>query len=303
MYTNFDNINRDLLKKIENHIQKSGFPFEWKVRDELLKANNLLNSKLQIEHQSNEVYFKGHYVDQQEQKLREYDASWYYYKTFNTNNSNNQSFGVHWHYYFECKQSEKYSWIFFTEPPKNYFDIEFSLNFKTSTIISENVFNSFNENNSIYHYGILPRLGYTYTTYPKGSDLIRNSIYQVIKPCITEFLDYLYDLVEEAKQEFFTDIFLFFPVVVFSGLMFEYIYNSQGGELKPTKHVVLVFKEAFKKGSVGNTYIIDFVRADYLRRFLEIQVNEIIKLIKMLSSIDCDINGIPISHLNYILKS
>ena len=178
-----------------------------------------------------------------------------------------------------------------------------SLNLTTYSVLGERLLTSIHPNNIIYHYGVLPRIAYSFLTFPDRSDLIRTSIYEAIKPGIAEFLDYLYDLVEDAKKEYFTGMFLFFPVVVFSGLMFEYTYNDQGGIIKPTNHVVFVFKEAFKKASSGNTYLIDFVRADYLQKFLQNQVNEILQLINFLNNNKFKVKAIPISYLKALLQA
>ena len=297
MKKKWDNVSFELINKIEKHILKSGFPFEWSVRDEVIRANKILIEKMDNDDPPNEVYFKNYYIDFQEKKLRENDIAWNYFYSFYSINKKNEKYGIHWNYYFECKQSEKYNLIFFSEPISSMFEISHSINLSTLSILPDEILKANNNKLAQYQYNHLSNICYSYTMFPEGNDLIRSAIYQAFSPGLAEYYEHITFLKEEKISEVLSDSFLIFPVVVFSGNMFECVYSKNKIEIAPTKHIMLSVTDSIKPGKFGKNFIVDFVRADYLRTFLNLKVDEIINIIDSLKNKKFEITGKQISWL------
>ena len=76
------------------------------------------------------------------------------------------------------------------------------------------------------------------------------------------------------KEKIDNDIYLWLPVIVYSGNMFEYKYSGKGGELLPTKHVMLETYLTLGNNNFPSTYLVDVVRADYLSEYLDQQYSD-----------------------------
>ncbi len=258
----FDNPSTDLQQKVANHIQKSGFPFEWEVRDCLQRSIRVLPDDFDYE-----IEFHGFYLDPEEDKPREIDIS-----SMISRNSETAPHVI-WTQYFECKQSDKASWIFFTEPRDKNAWTAGAVNLAYLQIIPA-VFKHPDETlgDSIY-YGRSTYHANSFTTYPDNSDMIRTAVYQVLKPLYAEFTGFLSNIKDDGDQSVNT-VLLYFPIIVFSGYMFEYRYTDTGAQLTPAKHVLLRVKLDLDNRKSPRTYLVDIVRADYLPEFLEQHFND-----------------------------
>lgn len=266
----FDNPSPKLKNDILEYVKKSGFPLEWKVRDSVKEAlNNLPNDLYSFGVESH-----GDYIDHQENLHREFDLSTFV-RSIHTDDSPN----LFWSQYFECKQSDK-SWVFFTEPKEEYYQKSMwtasSVNLRYLSIIpslySKNPENLLGES---LHYGRHSYQAYSFTSFPDNKDTsIRSAIYQVLKPMYAQFLKVSSNIVKR-NEKIDKDIYLWFPVIVYSGNMFEYKYSGgENEELLPTKHVMLETYLTLGNNNFPSTYLVDVVRADYLPEYLDKQYND-----------------------------
>lgn len=270
MFMDFDNPSTELQKKILDHVKKSGFPLEWEVRDRLKKSlSNLPNDLYSFGVESH-----GDYLDHQENLHREFDLS-----TFVRSIASSSAPNLFWTQYFECKQSDKSSWVFFTEPKEEYLQKSMwtasSVNMRYLNIIpslySKNPDSLLGES---IHYGRHSCQAYSFTSYPDNTDVsIRSALYQVLKPMYAHFLKVSSNIIAR-KEKIDNDIYLWLPVIVYSGNMFEYKYSGKGGELLPTKHVMLETYLTLGNNNFPSTYLVDVVRADYLSEYLDQQYSD-----------------------------
>ncbi len=275
----FDNPSPEFTKKILEQVKKSGFPLEWEVRDSLKKTL----SKLPNDLYSFGVESHGDYLDPQENINREFDLS-----TFVRSIATKDMPNLFWSQYFECKTSDKTSWIFFTEPKEDYY-LKSNWTANSVNLRYLSVVPSLHSKNpekllgSSIHYGRLTNQAYSYMTSNNlnsevSDNPIRSAIHQVLKPMYAHFTKVSSNLIKQ-KKKLDNDIYLWLPVIVYSGNMFEYRYNSSGGELFPTKHVLLESYLTLGKNNFPSTYLIDVVRVDYLPEYLKQQYDDY-KLLK-----------------------
>ncbi|MEK6751093.1 MAG: hypothetical protein AABZ00_02410 [Chloroflexota bacterium] len=275
----FDNPSPELKNKILEAVKKSGFPFEWEVRDIVKRALGNLSDDLY----SFGVETHGDYLDHQENIRREFDLS-----TFVRSVASKDAPNLFWSQHFECKKSDKTSWIFFTEPKEDYYLksnwTANSVNLRYLSIVPS-LYSKNTEKllGSSIHYGRLVNQSYSYMTSNNlnsevSDNPIRSALHQVLKPMYAHFVKVSSNLIEQ-KKKLNNDIFLWLPVIVYSGNMFEYKYSSSGGELLPTKHVLLESYLTLGNNNFPSTYLVDVVRADYLPKYLEQQYSDY-KLLK-----------------------
>jgi len=209
---NLDNPSAELQNKIAEFILKSGIPLELTVRDQVRAANTKIPKSVQgdIAHQTI-------YIDPEDGKVRETDVSWDV-----SSWHKNDPFILYSHY-FECKASEKYSWVFFTEKIQSDVDLlAYSANLAYLQILPDLAHKPVKELGVPLFYGHANKIASSYLTYPENSpDNIRTAVFQAIKPCYVQSRDYLTDLLKDKNEFIFTPS-LFFPVIVYSGFLFEY---------------------------------------------------------------------------------
>jgi len=236
-------LNWQKIHESQNHFS------EWKV---------LLPSLNDIEHHLA-------YIDPEDDKLRETDVSWF------VSSQHKGKPSIFYDFCFECKSSEKYSWVFFTEADSAWQPS--SVNLATLAILPDLYTNPPKVLGSPIFYGRSSKIAYSYLTFPENApDNIRSAIFQAIKPGFVDAKAYFDDLISENK-DFIETATLFLPVIVYSGYMFEYEHASTGDKLFPTKHVVVKVEHYFY-GKRYNFYV-DVVRADYLSQYLDKQAEDI----------------------------
>ncbi len=271
----FDNPSPELTSKILEHVKKSGFPLEWEVRDSLKK----MLSKLPNDLHSFGVESHGDYLDPQENIYREFDLS-----TFVRSTGSGGAPNIYWNQYFECKQSDKNSWIFFTEPKEKYYQESMwtasSVNLRYLRMIPS--LYSKNPEKLLggpIHYGRHSHQAFSFIGYPDNTDTsIKSAIYQVLKPLYAHFTKVSKNIIQR-KQKIDKDIHLWFPVIVYLGNLFEFRYSGNGGQLIPSKHILLESNLLLGNNNLPSTYLVDIVRFDYLDEYLEQQYSDY-KLLK-----------------------
>ena len=264
---NWESPSEDLQNKISDYIIKSGFPLELQVRDLLIKVSaKLLDSGMSyIEHHTT-------YIDPEEGVLREIDLTWF------IGSLNKIEPYLMYNYFFECKSSEKYSWVFFTEPSQEHqFPYLFTANMANLEIIPDLSGNHERALGSPIFYEHTKKFAYSHMSFPDGSDMIRSAIIQAIKPCFVDSQNYLDDLLKD-EFEFVECAVLYFPVVVYSGYMFEYLHDPETGvdTLAPINHVTVIFEHSFNKKTLK--FLVDVVRFDHLNTYLTQQIDDIRKI-------------------------
>lgn len=263
-----DNPSAEFQNKIAEYILKSGIPLELIVRDQVRAANaKIPNSVL------GDVAHQTIYVDPDDGKVRETDVSW------DVSSWHKNDPLILCSYYFECKASEKYSWVFFTEQINSDVNMfSYSANLAYLQILPDLANKPAQVLGVPLFYGHAKKIASSYLTYPENSpDNIRTAVFQAIKPCYVQAQDYLADLLNDKNEYIFTPS-LYFPVIVYSGYLFEYEHNPETGvnSLKPTNHVVLKVEHSFN--GRRHTYFVDIVRADYLPKYLDQQVTDMMNI-------------------------
>lgn len=283
----FDNPSEELKNKISDHILKSGFPLEYQVRELINKANAMVSKQTRSEIESHATF-----LDPDDDKSREIDVFWV------IPSWHKEAPSLHYNYYFECKSSEKNSWVFFTEPiPKPSALHSFSDNMSNLQILSDLYSEPTRTIGSPIFYGHSSRLAFSYLTYPESSpDIIRSAMFQVIKPGFVDNEDYLDDLLGD-KCEFIQSAALFFPIIVYSGYLFEYSLDPQtkSHKLLPAKHIIASFAHSFNRHR--RIFLVDVVRSDYLPKYLDQQVQDILKIHKYMEEVKPSTTNVKISKI------
>ena len=142
------------------------------------------------------------------------------------------------------------------------------------------------------------RLAYSYLTYPEGSpDNIRSAIFQAIKPGFVDQQKFWNDQLR-GDTEFIRSASLFFPVIIYSGHMFEYTYDPQTSSHKliPADHVVVRFEHSFNQHRL--MFLVDVVRSDFVSNYLNQQVQDITKIHDYMEQMKPSKTNIRISRLS-----
>jgi hypothetical protein len=264
----FGNPSADFQNKISEYIHKSGFPLELTVRDQIIKANSKLPNP-----SANSISHQSIYIDPDDGKVRETDINWFVSSWHKPDPS------IYYNYFFECKSSEKYSWIFFTEPvPSNQYWYSFAHNMMNLQLLPDLADKPNEVLGSPLFYRHVKKIAHSYLTYPENSpDNIRTAVFQSIKAGFVELEHYLEDSLND-ENEYVVSAALFFPVIVYSGYLFEYEHNSETGVniLSPANRIVLRVEHSFNAHKL--MFLVDIVRADYLASYLDQQVLDMKKI-------------------------
>jgi hypothetical protein len=294
---------KPLEEKIKEDVQLTGFPTE------IVSASRMLQRAWHVGHNPS-------FLDEDENKNREFDI-------WATKDKDVAQFPVNGLLLSicllaECKKSN-YPWVFFTTPEKHY-------SFILGTVIKwglheKQVFSSNHmfvsnsepiisdiELREFHHYFQKPRLARTFYEAFKGGrkKLNREATGGELESQeATEHIKTIYGAVMSAvKATLFHDkderkdnwLRIYYPVVIFSGKMFEaQVDSNKRVALLPAKHLQLSFSYkmpvASSKERAGglstiwtnyHEFIVDIVHEDYLDEFLQVIEDEQDKLVDIL---------------------
>jgi len=247
-----DQVNQKLIEDIRKDIQKSGFPLEIEVSSILTKGGW-------------GVITRDYYLDEEESKPREIDAS--AYKRFEARKdkraSNYDVLRVS--LIVECEKSIK-PWVFYTT--KKYVPT-YVVKVLGKPAISTN--RSFSEMWMKRTHYFLPtdqeKAVIPYEPFKGRNDrqLIFESTMQVVKATAYRMKEGRRQVESELRKT----LYLMYPIIVFDGNLFAY---TSAQELKASEYLQYLANYRFADRNmadlVGNMFLIDVVRKDYLPTYL-----------------------------------
>lgn len=251
-----DEVDQGLLEKIRKDIQKSGFPLEIEVTSILTKDGW-------------GVVVHDYYIDEEESKPREMDVS--AYKRFEASKdkrtSNYDVLRVS--LVVECKKSDK-PWVFYMTKKGGEFDFPTHLvKVLGKPSISHN--RSFSEMWMKRTHYFLPtdqeKAVIPYEPFKGRNDrqLIFESTMQVVKATAYRMKEGRRQVESELRKT----LYLMYPIIVFDGNLFAY---TSAQELKASEYLQYLANYRFADRNmadlVGNMFLIDVVRKDYLPAYL-----------------------------------
>jgi hypothetical protein len=256
--------NEKLEKDILDELKKTGYPTE------------VVSSSI-LQQQGWGVTHNPSYRDDLEGSNREYDIR--AYKSWRYGSAEEDSKSLDVFLLIECKKSEK-PWVFFTtNESHNGLRLGsflhttakwlFTSREKSHTRISDELLRQ------NHHYFQSPRLARTfYEPFKKHekSDVTAQTIYSAVMSAIKATL---FHVQGEEDRRWPT---IYYPVIIFSGSLFEAIVSSQEEiELLPSKHIQLSFNYIVPADPSDNniwtsqkTFIVDILHENYINEFLRI---------------------------------
>ena len=261
-----DEVDQGLLEKIRKDIQKSGFPLEIEVTSILTKDGW-------------GVVVHDYYIDEEESKPREMDVS--AYKRFEASKdkrtSNYDVLRVS--LVVECKKSDK-PWVFYMTKKGGEFDFPTHLvKVLGKPSISHN--RSFSEMWMKRTHYFLPALQekavipYEPFKRPNDRQQVFESTMQVVKATA-------YHMKENRKLvewELKNALYLIYPIIVFDGNLFKYTSDE---ELRTSEYLQYLtnfrFADRDMANLVGDRFLIDVLRKDYLPTYLKMLKDELVTI-------------------------
>ncbi len=244
--------NKELIEKIKDAIEKSGYELE-------LNASRILNK--------NDWYVKTNPICFNEE-TKQYSEIDIVAKKKNKQNWFNMII-------IECKKQADKPWVFFKQNKKNK-DVW------TLHIVSEEdgrVYNWFEKNYFDKHYYYDKNIA-TYYMNPFGNPNKPNPIYKAINQVVDALIFYFEqqsDVIYEYKKERF--VFLY-PIIVFAGMLFSAESLDGKWDINEENHIQLLVEREAKNPKLlpwtdtkekiftSKPIIIDIVSIDYFEEFL-----------------------------------
>ena len=274
----------DLKDFLTKQVKLTGFPLQVEI------ASLLKNNENKYGVFNNEYYF-----DSDEQKAREIDIHAFpcereYYKI------QISPFSIHTDLAIECKKSETHAWIFFNQPEGlksfNGQYIDFMQIQKKDLELG-----FFDLLSGVLHYDQFSEVATSYTeiVYQDGgrgrtekSRTEKSEIFEA-KNQLTKFISYDFEqllkrlenraLIPKLTTHYLS--WIYYPIIVFDGKLYEATCKNNDVELTERKHILLSAKYSPqyaknfpKTDSRDMSYLIDVVRRDFFSDFLNILETE-----------------------------
>jgi len=255
-------VSEEEIRRIKEDIQKSGFPLEIEV-----------SSKLREDGWT--VIIHDYYIDEEEGKSREIDVE--AFKRLEINSPDYDFFHVS--LIIECKKSLEKPWVFYTTQKGREFKFPQSIIKSLGKPRIHKKLISQERWMKGSHY-FSPRfkkkaiIGYEPFTEGKGQRIFEASM-QVIKA-----LAYMMKQTEQAAETLSVmnknPLFIMYPVIVLDGHLFEYTLKE---EVKPIMYLQYLVRHRFTNPLtselVGDVFLIDVLRKDFLPEYLKILEEEL----------------------------
>ncbi|MGC6767757.1 hypothetical protein [Enterococcus sp. LJL51] len=256
-------MKNELLKKIKEEIEKSGYPTE-------LRTNKKFQSKYW---QTTE---NSYYIDQDENKGREIDLEAHKSKS----SKNSDKITVWSKLSVEIKKSEK-PWVIFTSNKKRFDTGGYGLLNHKHNINRELL--SYEDIMKEHPSSSFKRLGRSeFIPFTKGSPQIFDSLLSSVKSCI-EVHRSDSDHKEAASENSF-DIIFYSPLIVVDSRLFESHLEDDGEiTIDETEHIVYSFNYA-SPNYQSKQYLVDVVTLSGLENYLEKQNSWIDSMFNILNT-------------------
>lgn len=276
---------RSLEDYLTEELERTGYPLE-------IEVASLLDKKYIVD---NNAYF----LDWEENKAREIDISAFPKRNYPEEGKKIKPFGLVHRLVIECKRSNTHAWIFLTRPSKTLWFEGQCISF--ANIATKNAWICFlptilEECDWKLHYDSFKRLASVYSEIKyQGQGSQKSEIFEA-KNQIVKFIDYsIVQFLKRLENTGFDPstnhlIWLYHPVIVFDGKMYEAIIENGSIKLFARKHLLLstYYSPSYVKDfpdteSPELPYLIDVVRKDYFTSFLNILEEEYSKLWECIS--------------------
>jgi hypothetical protein len=267
-----ENLENFLIKQIK----LTGFPLQVEI------ASYLENKKYGV--RNNEYYF-----DPDEKKARDIDIDAYPtqrdYRKIRID-----PFSIVHRLAIECKKSETHAWIFFTQTERLKLFHGQCIDFLQ--VLSKDLELCFSDLISkTSHYNEFKKVASSYTEIPYQGHVHNRSDKSEIfeaKNQLTKFISYdIKDFLKRTETKLVVPFssnylsWIYYPIIVFDGKLFEAICQNNTIQLAESKHVLLLanYSPSYLKlfpetDSHHLPYLIDVVRRDYFPEFIDLLENE-----------------------------
>lgn len=249
-------VSESFIRKIKEDIKKSGVPLEIEV-----------SSKLKEDDWN--VISHDYYVDDEEKISREIDvAAW---KRFEIRGRLHDYFNMY--LMVECKRSLEKPWVFYTSAKGEEIEVpqfhDRKMHQRPRARTVDQLVEEYKWTRHIHHFSSMfdknAIIGYEPFMKGKGERIFEASM-QVIKA-----LAYSRVSISRRLSLVSRGLFLWYPVIVFDGHMFEYTLDE---EVKPARYLQYLVRHRFRDPStsalVGDGFLIDVLRKDFLAEYLRI---------------------------------
>ena len=246
--------DNDIIQKIKDDIRKSGFPLE-------IEVSSILQDDGWIVH--NQVYYR----DKDTGKDRAVDIA--AFKRFDGDFTDYDFFHVS--LIIECKRSSC-PWVFYTVPKGRTFEVPFGLikhRANPRKTIKYIRFTYWMRHSHYYLENLREQAIIPYVPFKEGrKGEIFEASSQVIKA-----LDF--QLITLPKIPNIHQLSILYPIVVFDGQLFRCRVENKCIEALPTNYLqYLVRRSSLTEPLRGDLFLVDVIKKDFLKEYLEILKNE-----------------------------
>jgi hypothetical protein len=266
---------------LKQEINKTGMPLEIRISSILDKNWSFVTNQ-------------DTFYDRETKKLREIDIC-----AFNKP-KRFQNLEVETTFVVECKKSEAFAWVFFTRPFK--FNIESvaghyldEVQMASKNVERTEIMRIILQNTSL-HYNKESKVAVTFEAFKIGD--IQRGQFREQHSEINEAREQLKSYVDWAMEQDIKErvsiipytIEMYFPCIVFRGLLYEAEVEGEDVKLKPTKHLVLrtLYKSPYTV--YEKNLLIDVVSEQYFEEYQKLICDDIANLEQTISSRADDIN-------------
>jgi len=255
-----------LIEHLKREIKKSGYPLE-------IEISSLLDKKWEA------VTNTDSYYDSDEGKIRDIDIS-------ATRWIGKELPLININLVVECKRDDNFAWVFFMRPFKfDYTEIDGQyldgLQILTKKFDKEDVKEAILGKAQL-HYSRIQRVAVCFDEfYIKGEKTDYGRKKEIFE-AETQLKKYiLYSNEQLIKSKFSEGAMIYFPCIVFDGLMFEAEVLKGRVNLTPTKHVLIstMHRASYSVWDLG--FLIDVVQKSHFERFMKSIDADIASISKM----------------------
>ncbi|MGA2683222.1 MAG: hypothetical protein ABSF44_15655 [Candidatus Bathyarchaeia archaeon] len=264
--------DNEIQEFLIRQIKETGIPLE-------------IKTSLDLSQKWDHITNQDTYVDSETNKLREIDISAY------SSQIPAQDIEFEPNFVIECKKSEKYAWVFFTQPKPSDFDInEFAgqflddLQMATKDVYRSEIRDIVFKNIKL-HYDEQRKCAVTFQDFKIGEV---KSQFREQQNEINEARQQLKGYIAWAMRQdvdFWKPITpysieMYFPCIVFKGRLYEGVVKGDDVSLVEAKH--LVFSTLYKSNysPYERNMLIDVVREDFFESYQELIMQDVRKIAK-----------------------
>ncbi|MGE5474886.1 MAG: hypothetical protein ACM3UU_11770 [Ignavibacteriales bacterium] len=238
----------DILKKVIDETEKTGFPLELKVADVL----------------ENRGFYVAHslyYVDEEENKSREVDIRALKNYIVEDSNQGNPLKMVRYCLLIECKKSENKPWVFLSSKRRSYDADFYNVPYLPNRDFMQ--MEDYDKVELVHPFSEYSVMGKSYFEAFKNNETSE----MIFKALTTTVKATLYTM----KKEFGTsnqDICFYYPIIVFDGRLFEGTLNNGSFDMKEVDSVLVSFlyeSSIYKEGH----FAVPVIKESALNSFLD----------------------------------